>query len=366
MQTHDNIIGYYSGKCFHNIACGTPTLSFVYKTRMSTTTSSAAPDLENNLLPTDGISSSKDVSEDVNQKAAWLDEAPEPPPFRLTIAAPVVKTSSKDEGGVATADRLRTTSAPAPSSNNHKNMIFSSSRSSIMQVPFSEVLEDVTTHLRHSLRRTLSVKLFNCRICLENHAISDAFSLTKCVARHRYCKESIGTFLSCQINDGVLTVRCPGYGVDACSAVFTAEDIQQLVDSASYSKYLRFTEMKNNPNMRECPKCSHPSKDGSESNLTITCSACGEVFCYLHANAHPHTTCAAYVKSIAKNEMKSLKKIKAFAKQCPQCKADTEKSGGCNHMSCQSCNAVSKSSRIVQFRSLFIYDSFLYCLSCQC
>jgi hypothetical protein len=303
---------------------------------MSTTKDIA--DLENNLLSTDDkVCLSTSNGDGI---ATWSDETPDSPKERMTI-------SEKDRHSIdiaAIPGKVRSLSAPTATrptnsdSNKH----------------FSRLVVDVSKSFRLSMKRQSSVPLYNCQICLENHALSEAFSLSSCAANHQFCVDSLGMLLASQINDGVLLVRCPCFGVDSCKGMFSAQDIQKLVDDECYKKYTRFSAMKKNPNLRDCPKCGQVSSEGSENTQEITCSRCSEVYCFLHANAHPNSTCSSYTKSIAKAEMKSLRQIRAITHPCPHCKVDTEKSGGCNHMTCQACKAV---------RHLFfvIYVTLVYC-----
>lgn len=285
-------------------------------------------DLEKNLMASH--------EEQKDRMDLWK-HLPESPTLRVTMSDPIQEKQREDSSSLP--EMIRSSSAPTdtrPSKNQeHKD--------------FSQIVFDMSKSFRMSLKRHSSVPLFNCQICLENHALSEAFSVPGCVANHQFCAESLGMLLSTQINDGVLEVRCPCFGFDSCNAVFSTQDIEQLVDIECYTKYLRFLNMQRNPRVRECPKCLQQSSEGSESRPEITCSGCSEVYCFLHSNAHPTMTCAEYTKVLAKTEMQSLRQIKASTRKCPQCKVDTEKSGGCNHMSCQACKAVSECVEVNEY-----------------
>ena len=193
---------------------------------------------------------------------------------------------------------------------------------------------------RRSSSITNSVPLFLCAICLENHAITDSFSLESCTAQHRFCTDSMTMYLSSLIKEGaVLSLKCPCFGMDGCDAVFSKEEVNKLVDDSCFEQYSRLLEIKTNPNARECPTCSQFSTSGSEENPEMKCEGCGTVFCYLHNNAHPEISCQEYVRRTAKTDLWSAATIKATSRTCPQCKAPTQKSSGCNHMTCQHCGA---------------------------
>ena len=69
----------------------------------------------------------------------------------------------------------------------------------------------------------------------------------------------------------------------------------------------------------------------------MTCEKCQILYCFVHANAHPKETCESYIRRTCREEKSNQKYIKRMSKECPNCKAPTEKSGGCNHMTCQHC-----------------------------
>ena len=218
-----------------------------------------------------------------------------------------------------------------------------SSHSISLKSTFKSYLESVVPIpllKRTSTGRTHSVPLFLCAICLENHAITDSFSLESCTAQHRFCTDSMTMYLSSLIKEGaVLSLKCPCFGMDGCDAVFSKEEVNKLVDDSCFEQYSRLLEIKTNPNARECPTCSHFSTSGSEENPEMKCEGCGTVFCYLHNNAHPEISCQEYVRRTAKTDLWSTATIKATSRKCPQCKAPTQKSSGCNHMTCQHCRA---------------------------
>ena len=214
-----------------------------------------------------------------------------------------------------------------------------------------------------------STSIFNCFICLENHLLSDSCSYTGCQENHKFCKECLSSFLTLQIRDGVVMHKCP---FESCHQVAQDQDIASLVDSASFEKYVRFREMKADPTYRECSVCGRqipiPSNFfedvvGEEvaREPTLTCSSCWNTTCFYHGDAHPRESCQDYALRIRKQvwwvmedhrekwyrcsslyfisspppslqEMASRKLLSRIARRCPQCKAETEKMGGCNHM----------------------------------
>lgn len=182
-----------------------------------------------------------------------------------------------------------------------------------------------------------SASIFLCSICLENQMLSDAASFRSCHNSHIFCRQCLSSFITMQIRDGVILHVCPFEG---CQEVATDEDIRQLVTEEAFVKYIRFREMKLNPSYRECSRClqqiSIPedffNAEGVADRPILNCISCGAVTCFYHGDAHPSESCAMYAKRIRKQELASRSLLTRIARRCPQCRAETEKTGGCNHM----------------------------------
>jgi hypothetical protein len=192
---------------------------------------------------------------------------------------------------------------------------------------------------RNVSNNSSSVPLFLCAICLENHSQEDSFHAEACILKHSFCKDSLALYLTSQIAEGrVTSLKCPCFGIDSCEGVFSKDEVKLLVDEGCYEKYERYIEVKSNPNSRECPTCSLFNTTGNENNPEIVCRSCGTNFCYFHNNAHPSISCQEYIFRNAKSDMRSIATISATSRKCPKCKVPTQKSSGCNHMTCQHCN----------------------------
>lgn len=187
------------------------------------------------------------------------------------------------------------------------------------------------------LTRQPSVPVFYCSICLENHPVSNSYTTSSCTFPHTYCRESIKAFAESIINESGTQIRCPGYG--ECQGIYQDEEIKNICDEETYLKFVRFREIKQNVNYRECPYCNH-STVGNELHPEITCEQCHKTYCYFHSNAHPNIPCHRYTKEQLHTQMKSVALIKTMTRNCPNCGTPTEKNGGCNHMTCQHCHEV--------------------------
>jgi hypothetical protein len=203
-----------------------------------------------------------------------------------------------------------------------------------------------------SLTRQPSVPVFYCTICLENHPQSNSFQSASCHQAHCYCQETMVAFIDSCVNDGVISIRCPGYG--ECSGILSNEEIERLVPLVTYQKYIRFKAIKENPHFRECPFCNH-AVIGNEATPEIVCESCQGKFCYFHANAHPNLPCQSYTREQLQSQIRSLAVIQTTTRNCPECHVATEKNGGCNHMTCHQCRTV-----CLSFSIFFYHPSPLF------
>lgn len=138
---------------------------------------------------------------------------------------------------------------------------------------YRKILRFVPSMLK---RDASSVPLFHCGICLENHALSDAYTIHNCKMNHQYCQSSIKLYVESQLNSGLISYRCPMFGV--CDGEFGEYELKVLLSEEDYEKYIRLKEVKTNPDFRECPTCGS-SVTGSAESPEILCSTCGALYC---------------------------------------------------------------------------------------
>jgi len=104
----------------------------------------------------------------------------------------------------------------------------------------------------------------------------------------------------------------------------------------------------------QCPKCDKSWNFWGDANKNVaTCwEGCQHVFCRLcqkpwttDAVTHADQDCDAYEKARqeqldpANLEALSMALIASNSKPCPECKVNTEKNGGCDHITCQNVQA---------------------------
>jgi hypothetical protein len=227
-----------------------------------------------------------------------------------------------------------TRSSSAPLSTCIEGEISAEEKTSLSSVLLAIIPPNLVRHIS----RTQPVVTFYCSICLENHPLEEIFAISSCQQKHRFCASSLKSFATCQINDGILEYRCP-LSSEGCNGLIAENELQVLLDAEVFEKYSRFKAMKQNTNYRECPKCATPVVGNPQSSHMV-CISCQEQFCFFHSNAHPGRTCEDYNASQARSEMQSKALIKSLTVPCPNCHIETEKSGGCNHMTCRQCGQV--------------------------
>jgi hypothetical protein len=181
----------------------------------------------------------------------------------------------------------------------------------------------------------ISLEVFYCSICLSNCNISEAISAQSC-GKHKFCQVCTDTYLCSHIVDGELIFKCP-----ECVSVFGEEEVKRIVSPDMFVRYLRFKQIKENPKYRECPKCFNSFITDNEKQSEIMCTECGVSYCSLHSLAHVGITCKEYLRKQQTEQKSSTNLINRVSRPCPTCACDTEKAGGCNHMSCRQCGEVS-------------------------
>eukprot|EP00485_Elphidium_margaritaceum_P013443 CAMPEP_0202731360 /NCGR_PEP_ID=MMETSP1385-20130828/187109_1 /ASSEMBLY_ACC=CAM_ASM_000861 /TAXON_ID=933848 /ORGANISM="Elphidium margaritaceum" /LENGTH=447 /DNA_ID=CAMNT_0049397655 /DNA_START=915 /DNA_END=2255 /DNA_ORIENTATION=+ len=193
-------------------------------------------------------------------------------------------------------------------------------------------------------------KTYFCNICFMKNPIDDGFTLRGC--QHQFCVECLQQFCTNKINNGSVHMKCfhPVENQDinrqgdapyaSCGIDIDEQDVHQLVDADTWSKYNKFKSNLENTMSRQCPFCDHTQIGDKDKNV-IHCGGCDKEYCLVHSNAHPMTeSCESYELRTAKenkmNEM-ALQELGDKCKQCPQCDFRIIKNGGCNHMKCVKC-----------------------------
>lgn len=164
-----------------------------------------------------------------------------------------------------------------------------------------------------------------CKICLD--VMNSDFSFKFCINKHAFCKSCIGKYISNQVCDGIVEIKCPSGG---CSEIAPKILLKFVLNAEMFAKYERFCHMKRDSNYRECPSCDQYMDFGGA--LEARC-LCGVTSCFEHGGLHPNETCAQFMKRDMKSKnVLSISLIKKITKKCPGCGVNVEKDEGCDDM----------------------------------
>eukprot|EP01102_Stenamoeba_stenopodia_P016341 TRINITY_DN5702_c0_g1_i2.p1 TRINITY_DN5702_c0_g1~~TRINITY_DN5702_c0_g1_i2.p1 ORF type:complete len:765 (-),score=168.92 TRINITY_DN5702_c0_g1_i2:88-2382(-) len=182
----------------------------------------------------------------------------------------------------------------------------------------------------------------DCSICFET---SDSIWMLSC--GHGFCIDCWQEYLSMQIKENTQRIKCPGV---KCSRVIDEYTVLQLTNSAEvkerFNQNLINSFVDQNPLVKWCPSpnCEYAIilKDFVlEHNESVRCK-CSRYFCFrCGEEGHAPALCDMFKDWVVKNsggdEALNQKFLAVISRPCPACKANIEKNGGCNHMTCQKC-----------------------------
>ena len=180
-----------------------------------------------------------------------------------------------------------------------------------------------------------SNKQIICGICNETFISNSENTVKKC--GHSYCNSCWYDFLSVQIQENKLPfIKCLNY---ECKEKLTDVFILYLLNNnieliKKYEKYKLEFEILNNPNKKNCPfpNCDSYLELKDPKIKDVTCLN-NHTFCFLCLQK-PHGKLACNAKM--DNDIIEFAKNN-FVKKCPNCSIITEKSSGCNHITCSKC-----------------------------
>ena len=188
---------------------------------------------------------------------------------------------------------------------------------------------------------------FLCPICYCDELVERSYTLP---CRHKFCRDCVAAFAENKIGDNLLTMTCPDLltapeqgGADVgCPQEIGLEIILELISPEARAKFDRFSAMRSDPNLRECPGPGNAEPAGGPCGTLVTpgrnsirriqpdmrCTVCELQFCFYHSNAHAGQSCREY--ELAQREAAQLNEraIAAATQKCPRCKTPTEKSSG--------------------------------------
>ncbi|XP_050410843.1 uncharacterized protein LOC126825302 [Patella vulgata] len=187
-------------------------------------------------------------------------------------------------------------------------------------------------------------ELPECSTCFMTvEHISKLYRLEYC--GHAYCLDCLHQQIKLAIQNKDLPILCGG---DGCQEPFVWHDFlntfrkfnieDECLVNAAVDKFV----MKNRESYRHCLSAECPMVYRITLNGALfVCGECRLKICTTcHVEYHDGLTCEMF-KSISKEELslaKFLGENKDTVKICPKCKTLIEKTYGCHHMSCKSCD----------------------------
>lgn len=168
---------------------------------------------------------------------------------------------------------------------------------------------------------------FNCPICLEKRWFWKSISLA---CKHEACVNCFALHIQ-----KTKPVRC----IQCSTLVDRKWFLKHNVLTREVDKGWFRWECSTNPNLAECARCktfnSKPVR-----GYRVQCQQCKETYCFNHGKAHgPQMSCREFNHLEVKRDSVSIQTIKRISKPCPSCHVMTEKTYGCDHMTCNRCHA---------------------------
>lgn len=168
-----------------------------------------------------------------------------------------------------------------------------------------------------------------CPICFSNNL---TYLITPC--SHYFCIPCLSLYLQIKITEGqVLKIQCPSQN---CPTLLTQNQIESLISKDLFEKYRNFHSkfsLESNINFRWCPQKNCEGFAMYTSSNLLTCNHCSYEFCFLCAESWHFGKKCLQDDSFFLNWAKKKK-----VKKCPNCKMNTEKAGGCSHITCTKCS----------------------------
>ncbi|EJD00190.1 uncharacterized protein FOMMEDRAFT_159840 [Fomitiporia mediterranea MF3/22] len=195
------------------------------------------------------------------------------------------------------------------------------------------------------LQETFVQQMFDCRICMDQLPIDDVARLNDC--EHLFCRSCIRQYISSKLEDRKFPIHCPccsaeGDG-DRRGSVSEALIHQIGISDQAYTIFneLQITKFSVPVQCRACNRSAFVDKLEFERTKVLFCPFpnCSYVWCK-ECQQEVDTSKDGPIHSCDGSEELTHLMSRTGWKNCPGCKTPTEKTEGCNHMTCGSpgCN----------------------------
>jgi len=186
------------------------------------------------------------------------------------------------------------------------------------------------------------LKQVECGICMDDFDPMDKFIMGSC--GHYYCRNCAFEYFQTNLNE--FPIKCP-----SCKEPVSDEALEIILPSELFSKYDKFRferALQNDKDFNRCltPDCENGVIIPRDAGLPYQawqwkCEVCNKKYC-LKCNDDSHdSTCEAYRQWKKENGMADDKFQELIdsgvLKLCPHCNTRTQKTEGCNFMTCNLC-----------------------------
>ncbi|CAF3117665.1 unnamed protein product [Rotaria socialis] len=177
-----------------------------------------------------------------------------------------------------------------------------------------------------------------CSICFKNQA-----NFESVVCNHAFCHDCWSQYIDTKFQ----YQNCINYECMKCDNRiphnFVLKHLSSDKKKELYKRLVVRAMIQNNPQMTLCPgTCDRVFEAiGKPIPGKVECELCGLKFCFqCSLSYHAPASCDIMRNWFKKcrDDSETANYISANTKDCPKCKVCIEKNGGCNHMSCFSCN----------------------------
>lgn len=187
----------------------------------------------------------------------------------------------------------------------------------------------------------LENKEYGCEICLDSYKIEEMYTLDEC--SHRFCFDCLKGHTEAQINENNAKIRCPNI---ECEHFLSEAEVQHVAFEKleDFRAIVLKHTLETMPDFRYCPRtdCGGAMIKGENTNKMV-CPTCEFEFCFeCNDPYHDNSTCEEYQQWKIDNEQgdaRFTEWARENTKPCPKCRAQIQKNGGCNKMTCRKCKA---------------------------
>eukprot|EP01105_Mastigella_eilhardi_P010363 TRINITY_DN2414_c0_g1_i3.p1 TRINITY_DN2414_c0_g1~~TRINITY_DN2414_c0_g1_i3.p1 ORF type:complete len:636 (-),score=156.19 TRINITY_DN2414_c0_g1_i3:79-1986(-) len=185
----------------------------------------------------------------------------------------------------------------------------------------------------------------SCSICLEDN-LDFVLTLSRCL--HKFCVECLCAWFTQQYN-GFTHPRCPDKD---CGIIVSYYDLKACLGADMMAKYedqMLKRSLMDIKDFRWCPSCHIAG--GIAPCSDAVCASCGFYFCAQCMMARHEGSCATnFTRELerGRDERRQARQVREVqqseqwiaenTKQCPGCKCNVKRSGGCSHITCKSCH----------------------------